>query len=106
MMPSYIQVTTTAATEADAQTIAATVVEKRLVACAQVVGPITSTYWWQGKIEAAEEWLCMIKSKEALYEKLERTILEIHPYEVPEILAVPITKGSESYLAWLDENTK
>jgi periplasmic divalent cation tolerance protein len=103
-MITYIQVTTTAETEADAQTIANAIVEKRLAACAQIFGPITSTYWWQGKIEIAEEWLCVIKSKEALYEKLERAIQEIHPYKEPEIIALPIIEGSKGYLDWLNEN--
>jgi periplasmic divalent cation tolerance protein len=105
-MGIYVQVTTTTETKADAQAIADTVVEKRLAACAQVIGPITSTYWWQGKIETAEEWLCAIKSKAALYEKLEQDIQAIHPYEEPEIIATPIVKGSKGYLAWLDENTR
>jgi periplasmic divalent cation tolerance protein len=105
-MARFVQVTTTTGTKADAQAIASAVVEKRLAACAQVVGPITSTYWWQGKIETAEEWLCVIKSKETLHEELERAIREIHPYEEPEIIATPIVKGSKGYLDWLDENTK
>jgi periplasmic divalent cation tolerance protein len=105
-MGTYVQVTTTAETEAGAQTIASAAVEKRLAACAQVIGPITSTYWWQGKVETAKEWLCVIKSKTALYEDLERAIQAVHPYEEPEIIATPIIKGSKSYLAWLDENTR
>jgi periplasmic divalent cation tolerance protein len=105
-METYVQVITTAETQADAQTIASVVVEKRLAACAQVIGPITSTYWWQGKVETAKEWLCTIKSKAALYEELERAIQAIHSYEEPEIIATPIIKGSKSYLAWLDENTR
>lgn len=105
-MAHYIQVITTTETKADAQTIASAVVEKRLAACAQIVGPITSTYWWQEKIETAEEWLCVLKSKEMLYERLEQAIQAIHPYEEPEIIASPIVKGSEGYLAWLDENTR
>jgi len=105
-MGTYIQVTTTTESKADAQEIADAVVKKRLAACAQVIGPITSTYWWQGKIETAEEWLCAIKSKAALYEELEQTIRAIHPYEELEIIATPIVKGSNGYLAWLDKNTR
>ncbi|MBN1811041.1 MAG: divalent-cation tolerance protein CutA [Anaerolineae bacterium] len=105
-MRTYVQVTTTAETKADAQAIADAVVEKRLAACAQIIGLVTSTYWWQGEIEIAEEWLCVIKSKAALYEELEKAIRAIHPYEEPEIIATPIIKGSKSYLAWLDENTR
>jgi len=101
-MTNYIQVFTTATTKSDAQAIATTVVGKRLAACAQVIGPITSTYWWQGKIETAEEWLCVMKSRQDLYEELEKAIRQVHPYEVPEILAVPVVQGSQDYLEWMD----
>lgn len=101
-MTEYIQVVTTTETKADARTIANTVVEKRLAGCAQIIGPITSTYWWQEKLEVSEEWLCVIKSRQDLYEELEEAIRKVHPYEVPEILAMPVTAGSKSYLEWLD----
>ena len=101
-MEPYIQVTTTTEIETDAQAIASAVVEKRLAACVQVIGPITR----QGKVETAQEWLCAIKSRAALYKELERAIQAIHPYEEPEIIAMPIVKGSEGYLAWIDENTR
>lgn len=101
-MGNYIQVFTTAETQKDAQRIARAVVEKRLAGCAQVIGPITSTYWWEGAIETSGEWLCVIKSKREAYDRLERAILDVHPYEVPEILAVPVVAGSQSYVAWLD----
>jgi periplasmic divalent cation tolerance protein len=104
-MTSYIQVVTTAETKTDAQEIANAVVEMRLAGCAQIVGPITSTYWWQEKIEAAEEWICVIKTRESLYPRLEKAILEMHPYEVPEVLATPVKTGSKSYLDWLADNT-
>jgi periplasmic divalent cation tolerance protein len=97
-----IQVITTTETKADAQAIAHAVVQKRLAACVQIIGPITSTYWWQGEIETAEEWLCVIKSRRDLYEQLEAAIKEVHPYDVPEILAVPVIAGSKDYLRWLD----
>jgi periplasmic divalent cation tolerance protein len=101
-MTKNIQVITTTETRAYAQAIADTVVAKRLTACVQIIGPITSTYWWQGEIETAEEWLCLIKTRRDLYEELEQAIREVHPYDVPEILAVPVVAGSQSYLDWLD----
>lgn len=101
-MADYIQIYTTTEKREAAQNIARDVVEKRLAACAQVLGPIASTYWWKGMIEEAEEWMCIMKSRRDLYEKLEATIRSIHPYEEPEILAVPIAAGSQSYLNWLD----
>ena len=101
-MVEYIQVITTTETKEDAQKIARTVVEKRLAGCVQIIGPITSTYWWKNNIEMAEEWLCLIKSRKDLYQELEKAIREVHPYEVPEILAVPVVAGSRNYLQWLE----
>jgi len=72
----------------------------------QIVGPITSTYRWKGEIHSSQEWQCWAKSRRILYEAIEEAIRSCHPYEVPEILAVPITAGSRSYLAWLDEEVK
>ena len=98
-----IQVITAIGTKADAQKIAEEVVSNRLAACAQVIGPITSTYWWQGKMETEEEWLCVMKSCSDVYAALETRIRAAHPYEVAEILAVPIAAGSRDYLAWIAE---
>lgn len=105
-MTEYIQVLTTTETKENAQRIATAVVEKRLAACGQIIGPITSTYWWKGKIETAEEWICAMKSSTHLYEELEEAIRELHPYEVPEILAVPIAAGNQSYLDWMGKELK
>ena len=101
-MTDYIQLITTTETRVAAQAIATALVEKRLAGCVQIVGPITSTYWWEGKIETAEEWLCLIKSRRDLYREVEKAIREVHPYDVPEILAVPVAAGSRPYLEWLD----
>ncbi|MFN4219155.1 MAG: divalent-cation tolerance protein CutA, partial [Candidatus Bipolaricaulia bacterium] len=87
----------------EAERIAQALLEKRLAACVQIVGPLASLYWWQGKIERSEEWLCIAKSERALFKQIEETIRALHSYEVPEILAVPIVVGSESYLQWLSE---
>ena len=100
-MEEYIQVFTTTEKKEDAEKIAKVLVEKRLTACVQIIGPIISTYWWKGKVETAEEWLLFIKSKKDLYEELEKAIKEIHPYETPEIIAIPIVAGSKDYLEWL-----
>ena len=100
-MNEYIQVATTVATEKEATAIAALLVEQRLAACVQVVGPMTSHYRWQGKIETAGEYLCLAKSRAALYPEIEAAIKAVHPYEVAEIIAMPIIAGSKEYLAWL-----
>ena len=103
-MHRNIQVTTTTETKTDAQKIANAAIKNRLAACAQIIGPIASTFWWQGEIETAEEWLCVLKSHSDLYDKLENLILETHPYDTPEVLTTPVTGGSERYLSWLNEN--
>jgi periplasmic divalent cation tolerance protein len=101
-MEEYIQVLTTTATKEEAQKIADTLVENRLAGCVQVAGPIVSTFWWKGKIERAEEWLCVMKSKRSLYDALERSIKAHHTYETPEVIAIPVVAGSQEYLQWLD----
>jgi periplasmic divalent cation tolerance protein len=102
-MKSYIQVSTTTETKGQAQKIAQYLVETRLAACVQITGPITSIYRWKGKVENAQEWLCMIKTWEELFDKVEAAIKKLHSYETPEIVAVPIVKGSKEYLIWLDD---
>jgi len=101
----YLQVITLAASKEDAQRIAAAVIERRQAACAQVSGPIVSTYRWQGSVETAEEWQCTIKTRAARYADVETTIRELHTYETPEIIATVIERGSDAYLKWIDEQT-
>ena len=101
-MCEFVQVMTTTETKEDADRIAALVVGRRLAACAQVVGPITSTYWWKGKVETAGEWLCLMKTRRDRFDEMERAIRAIHPYEVPEIIALPIAAASGPYLDWLN----
>lgn len=101
-MNEYIQVSTTVASEEEAGDIARLLVEKRLAACVQVLGPVISHYHWQGKIETAGEYLCIAKSRAALYSEIEVAIKAVHPYEVAEIISTPIIGGSKEYLAWLD----
>ena len=102
-MSDYIQVITTTDSKEAANKIARSVVEKRVAACAQVSGPIESTYWWEDQIETAEEWYCIIKSTSTAYKKLEEAIREVHSYDVPEILATPVLFGNQGYLDWLDK---
>jgi periplasmic divalent cation tolerance protein len=102
-MKSFIQVTTTTDNKEEAEKIAQHLVGEKLAACVQILGPITSTYRWKGKVETAEEWLCLIKTKENLYPEVEKAIISLHSYETPEIVAAPIIKGSSGYLDWMDE---
>jgi periplasmic divalent cation tolerance protein len=98
----YIEVVTTTSARDDARRIARALVETRLAACVQIRGPIESTYRWKGQIEMAEEWQCVAKTRRELYARVEQAIREMHPYEVPEILAVEIAEVSRSYAEWLD----
>lgn len=102
-MNEYIQVITTAGREEEAAEIARMLVDKRLAGCVQVVGPITSTYRWQGRVETGQEWQCVAKTRRELYPRVEEAIRQAHSYQEPEILAVPVVAGSPTYLAWLDE---
>ena len=105
-MTGFIQAVTTTETREDAEKIARIVVEQRLAACVQVLGPITSTYWWQGSIETADEWMCLMKSRQDLFDQLVRAIKAVHPYTVPEILAFPVVAGNPEYLSWLGQEVE
>jgi len=81
------------------------IVERRLASCAQISGPIRSTYWWKGKIEEATEWVCTIKTTSALYARVEDTIKGLHPYELPEIIAINVEKTLPAYADWVRAET-
>jgi periplasmic divalent cation tolerance protein len=100
-MTDAIQVVTTCASRDEAEGLAARLVELRLAACVQVAGPIQSYFRWQGQIDTSQEWLCLIKSRQEVYPRLEAAIQELHGYDVPEILAWPVSAGSQAYLQWL-----
>ena len=104
-MTPFVQVITTTPDRTQALAIAARLGETRLAACVQIGGPVTSTYRWQEKIETAEEWVCVSKCRADQFGDVERTIAELHPYDVPEIIAVPILTGSTNYLRWLADET-
>ena len=90
----------------DAEKMATMLLEKRLVACAQISGPVSSSYWWQGKVVSSEEYLLVMKSDESRYYELEQLIRELHPYETPEIIATVITHLSEDYRQWLENELR
>ena len=101
----HLQVQTTTDSADAAQEISRVLVGERLAACVQVVGPITSTYWWDDAVQVEQEWLCLIKTTADRYEALATRLREIHSYDVPEITALPITRGSSDYLGWIDTET-
>jgi len=85
-----------------ARRMAGLLVSKRLAACVQLIPGLESHYHWRGKKETSREVLLFIKTKTSAYKKLEKALLQNHPYEVPEIVCLPITRGSKSYLKWID----
>ncbi|GHF38562.1 divalent-cation tolerance protein CutA [Streptomyces morookaense] len=103
--PAYAVVTTTADAEAKARFLAAEVIGDRLAACAQVY-PVSSVYRWEGKVEQAQEWRVDFKTRGELVERLAERIGELHDYDTPEIIAVPVVAGSAGYLAWVGDETR
>lgn len=104
-MNKFLFAFTTAPDDGTAQKIAKKLVEERLAACVTVSAPSQSYYWWQSKISEEREHILFIKTKASLFSKLEKKIQEIHPYEIPEIIAIPILKGSAKYLNWIAKET-
>lgn len=102
----YVQVLTTAGSEREAERIGAVLIERRLAACVQVLGPVASRYRWRGEVEEAREWQCLAKTEAARYAEVEATIREAHSYEEPEIVAVPIVAGSRGYLDWISASLR
>ncbi|WP_242890063.1 divalent-cation tolerance protein CutA [Actinomadura litoris] len=106
MAQSYVQVTTTTDSRPEAAELAKSAVAERLAACAQLVGPIASTYWWEGEIESAEEWMVVFKTTADRFDELASLITDGHSYDTPEIIATPVVAGSMDYLAWVAEQTE
>lgn len=105
-MADYVQIVTTFPNRSEAEGVASELVDRRLVACVQIDGPITSVYTWQGKTENAEEWRLTLKTRLDRFAAIETAIRELHSYDTPEILATPIVAGNEKYLRWIDDALK
>jgi periplasmic divalent cation tolerance protein len=101
MTTEYVIVLVTTANKQEAEKIAQHLLNDKLIACTNIVGPVTSIYRWQGNVKRAEECLVLMKSRKDLFERLVEAVKTTHSYEVPEILAVPVVEGSKSYLDWL-----
>ncbi len=96
---------TTLKNKAEAESLAKILLEEKLCACIQLF-PISSYYHWEGKMENSDEFLLLIKTKQALYAEVEKRILELHPYDVPEIISLPVEEGFSGYLDWIRKETK
>lgn len=96
-------VTTACGTREEAERLGRTLVAERLAACAQIGGPITSHYWWEGRLEQATEWVCQLKTDAAVYDRLEPRLRALHSYDVPEVTAVPVERGFTGYFNWVQD---
>ncbi len=105
-MTDFAIILSTCADREQAERIGHRLLELNLAACVNIVPGVQSIYRWQGNIESAAEVLLMIKTRTALVREAESTITGLHSYEVPEFLVLPVSGGSESYLAWLDANLR
>ena len=105
MLTEYIVVLITASNEDEAARLGQTIVSERLAGCVNIIRSIRSIYRWQGRIEDEQEVLLIIKTKRALFERLQVRVKELHSYSVPEIIGLPLAGGSEQYLDWLRQET-
>ena len=103
MSQKKIALTTTGSKE-EAQKIARALIERRLAACVNIVGPIESIYRWEAKVESAGEWLLLIKTTANAFAAVSAAITELHSYQLPECVQIPVEAGSENYLRWIEEN--
>ncbi|MDQ2789938.1 MAG: divalent-cation tolerance protein CutA [Pseudonocardiales bacterium] len=106
MLADHVIVATTTASEQAAQVLGAGVIEARLGACAQIVGPITSVFRWNGEVQTEQEWRLEIKTTADRVTALTAHIKVNHGYDLPEVIATPITGGSAEYLSWLVAETR
>ncbi len=102
----YIMVFVTAVNKEEAERISQTLLTEKLIACANIVGPVVSHFDWNGKVESAEEFLVLMKSRRDLFDSLAERVKALHGYDVPEILALPVVAGSKTYLDWLASSLK
>lgn len=99
----YLLVVTTCPDEATAEAVANHLVEHRLAACVNVIPGMRSFYEWKGEVCRDQEFVLLIKSRKDVYPRLEKAIVDRHPYELPEVIALPIEAGLTNYLGWIDE---
>jgi periplasmic divalent cation tolerance protein len=105
MTSTFVILLTTVPADADATPLARALVDERLAACVNISEPMTSVYRWKGDVQADRERQLVIKTRADRVEALRDRLLALHPYDVPELLVLPVTGGSDAYLAWLSEST-
>lgn len=96
----------TTGTDEEAQKVAEALLEKRKAACVNILSGVRSIFWWQGKLDSAQEILLIVKTKASLVNEIVGLVREVHSYDVPEIIALPIVGGNRDYLEWIDNEVK
>lgn len=102
----YIAVLVTVPTIRQAKNIARFLLSNKLAACVNIIPKIDSLFWWQKKVDKAKESLLIIKTQKKIFNKLVKAVKSKHPYDVPEIIALPIISGNKEYLEWIDESLR
>ncbi|MFI6712850.1 divalent-cation tolerance protein CutA [Nonomuraea sp. NPDC050478] len=104
-MHVHIEVRVTVANLDEVERIASAIIDRRLAAAVQITAPITSIYWWRGAVHRTQEWLLLIKTTGDRFNELAACVRELHSYEVPQIIAVPLVAGTADYLEWIRQET-
>ena len=106
MEKTHIIVLVTAPNKEEAEKIAHSLLNERLIACANIIGPVHSLFWWQDKIDEAQEHIILMKTRKDLFSKLSEKVKSLHSYQVPEIIAIPIVEGFKPYMEWLESSLR
>ena len=106
MSHSYVVILVTTSSKSEAETIAQDLLENKLIACANIIGPVSSHFHWEKKVERAEEYLVLIKSRLDLFDAVSDRVKALHSYETPEILALPLVAVSKAYFDWLETSLR
>jgi len=93
----------TSGSQEEAKKLARVLVEEKLAACVNILSDVESLYWWKDKIESSKEWMLVVKTQGKMVNKIVKRVKEIHSYEVPEIIALPIVEGNKDYLQWISD---
>ncbi|MDH5174080.1 MAG: divalent-cation tolerance protein CutA [Elusimicrobiota bacterium] len=94
----------TSGSEAEAKSLAQVLIEEKLAACVNILSGVESLYWWKGKIESSKEWMLVVKTRGEMAKKVIKRVKEVHSYEVPEVIALPIVQGNKDYLQWISDS--
>lgn len=106
MSADFIVVLVTCPSTMEAGRLVDSLLNKRLIACGNIIPSVRSRFWWKGKVTGAKESLVVLKTKKRSFGSLEKELKRIHSYEVPEIIALPVVRGSREYLRWVAENSR